>query len=99
MRTPPGRSAFEGSSREAELCEDAPWCAGIFRVRFGSETGNPQRSASSQRKLSTASSPSSFKTWVADEEEEDEELDPFGYVLAGSPVVPERGIIFKMRTC
>uniref|UniRef100_H3DC71 Receptor protein-tyrosine kinase n=1 Tax=Tetraodon nigroviridis TaxID=99883 RepID=H3DC71_TETNG len=86
VRTLPDRSEFRGSSREAELCEDAPRCAGIFRVRFGSETGNPQRFTGCQRKLSTASSPSSFKTWGADEEEE----DPFGYVLAGSPVVPER---------
>lgn len=88
MRTLPDRSEFRGSSREAELCEDAPRGTGIFRVRFGSETGNAQRSTSWQRKLSTASSPSSFKTWAADEEEE---VDPFGYVLAGSPVIPERG--------
>lgn len=97
MRTLPDRSEVRGSGREAEQCEDALRCAGIFRVRFGSETENPQRFTSWQRKLSTASSPSSFKTWAAEEEEE--EVDPFGYVLAGSPVIPERGISLKMRTC
>lgn len=95
MRTLPDRSEFRASGREAELCEDGPRCAGVFRVRFGSERGNPQRSMNQQRKLSTASSPSSFKTWVADDEED---VDPFGYVLAGSPVTPERGISLKIRT-
>lgn len=95
MRTLPERSEVRGSCREAEPCEDVPRCAGLFRVGFGSEMGNPQRSASWQRKLSTASSPSSFKTWAADEEED---VDPFGYVLAGSPVIPERGIGLKMKT-
>ncbi|XP_056897362.1 receptor tyrosine-protein kinase erbB-3b isoform X2 [Takifugu flavidus] len=85
VRTLPDRSAFRRSSREAELCEDGAQCAGIFRVRFGSERGNPQ--GGQQRKLSTASSPSSFKPWAADEEDE---VDPFGYVLAGSPITPER---------
>lgn len=75
-----------------ELCEDGARCAGIFRVRFGSERGNPQ--GGQQRKLSTASSPSSFKTWAADEEDE---VDPFGYVLAGSPITPERGISSKIH--
>lgn len=96
MRTLPDRSESRGSSREAELSEDVPRCAGIFRVRFGSEMGNPQRCTSWQRKLSTASSPSSFKTWAAEEEEE---VDPFGYVLAGSPVIPERGISLKNGKC
>lgn len=91
MRTLPDRSEFRGGSREAELGEDGAQCAGIFRVRFGSERGNPQRGR--QRKLSTASSPSSFKTWAADEEDE---VDQFGYVLAGSPVTPERGIRLKI---
>lgn len=99
MRTLPDRSEVRGGNREAELCDDPPRCAGTFGVRFGSETGNPQRSTSWQRKLSTASSPSSFKTWAADEEEEEEEeVDPFGYVLAGPPVIPERGISPKMTT-
>lgn len=96
VRTLPDRSEFRGGSREAEPCEDGPRCAGIFRVRFGSERGNPQRSVSQQRKLSTASSPSTFKTWAADEEEE---VDPFSYVLAGPPVTPERGMILQIRTC
>lgn len=92
MRTLPDRSEFRRSSRDAELCEDGAHCAGIFRVRFGSERGNPQ--GGQQRKLSTASSPSSFKTWAADEEDE---VDPFGYVLAGSPLTPERGISSKIH--
>lgn len=69
--------------------EDGSNSAGIRRARFGSERRNPQKTTSRQRKLSTASSPSSYKVWTADEEEE---VDQYGYVLAGSPVTPDRGI-------
>lgn len=61
--------------------------ASLHRARIGSERSN--RRVSQQRKLSTASSPPSYKVWTAEEEEE--EVDSYGYVLPGSPSTPERG--------
>lgn len=88
MRTLPERSEFRGSGREAEPREDGLRIGGFHRARFGSERGNPRMTISHHRKLSTASSPSSYKVWTAEDEEE---VDHYGYVLAGSPVTPERG--------
>ncbi|XP_074500456.1 receptor tyrosine-protein kinase erbB-3b [Sebastes fasciatus] len=89
VRTLPERSEFRGSGgREAE---EGLRTGSLHRARFGSERGTPHISISRHRKLSTASSPSSYKVWTAEEEEEEEEeVDHFGYVLAGSPVTPER---------
>ena len=88
VRTLPERLEFRGSGREAELREEASRSGGLHRARFGSERGNPCISIGRHRKLSTASSPSSYKVWTAEQEEE---VDSYGYVLAGSPVTPERG--------
>ncbi|KAG7228333.1 hypothetical protein INR49_009197, partial [Caranx melampygus] len=87
VRTLPERSDVRGSGREAELREDGLQTGSLHRARFGSERGNPRISVSRHRKLSTASSPSSYKVWTADEEEE---VDHYGYVLPGSPGTPER---------
>ncbi|XP_030279893.1 receptor tyrosine-protein kinase erbB-3b isoform X4 [Sparus aurata] len=87
VRTLPERLEFRGSGREAELREEASRTGSLHRARFGSERGNPRISIGRHRKLSTASSPSSYKVWTAEEEEE---VDSYGYVLAGSPVTPER---------
>lgn len=95
MRTLPERSEVRGSGREAELHEEGSRSGSLHRARFGSERGNPHISVSRPRKLSTASSPSSYKVWTAEEEEE---VDHYGYVLAGSPVVtPERGKLTGLR--
>lgn len=88
VRTLPERLEVRGSGREAELSEEG-WAGSLHRARFGSERGHPCIAISRHRKLSTASSPSSYKAWAADEEEE--EVDHYGYVLPGSPVSPERG--------
>lgn len=89
MRTLPERSEFRGGSREAETREDRLRSGSIHRARFGSERGQPKRSINQHRKLSTASSPCSYRVWTPEEEEE--EVDHYGYVLAGSPGIPERG--------
>ncbi len=93
VRTLPERSEVRGSGREAELREEGLRSGSLHRARFGSERGNPRISIGRHRKLSTASSPSSYKVWTAEEEEE---VDRYGYVLAGSPVTPERG---KLSAC
>ncbi|XP_049921768.1 receptor tyrosine-protein kinase erbB-3b [Epinephelus moara] len=87
VRTLPERSEFRGSGREAELREEGLRTGSLHRSRFGSEKGTPRISISRHRKLSSASSPSSYKVWTAEEEDE---VDHYGYVLAGSPVTPER---------
>uniref|UniRef100_UPI0037E88292 receptor tyrosine-protein kinase erbB-3b n=1 Tax=Semicossyphus pulcher TaxID=241346 RepID=UPI0037E88292 len=88
VQTLPERSAVRGSGREAEQREEGLRSGGsLHRARFGSERGTPLISISRHRKLSTVSSPSSYKVWTAEEEEE---VDHFGYVLAASPVTPER---------
>uniref|UniRef100_A0A8C4F7P5 Receptor protein-tyrosine kinase n=1 Tax=Dicentrarchus labrax TaxID=13489 RepID=A0A8C4F7P5_DICLA len=92
VRTLPERSEFRGSGREAELREEGLRSGSLHRARFGSERGNPHISISRHRKLSTASSPSSYKVWTTGEEEE---VDKYGYVMAGSPVTPERVDVLK----
>ncbi|XP_008279468.1 receptor tyrosine-protein kinase erbB-3-like [Stegastes partitus] len=84
VRTLPERSEVRGAGREAE---DGLRTVSLHRARFGSERSNPRMPVSRHRKLSTASSPSSYKVWTADEEEE---VDHYGYVLPGSPGTPER---------
>lgn len=93
MRTLPERSEVRVSGREAELREEGLRSGSLHRARFGSERGTPRISISRHRKLSTASSPSSYKVWTAEEEE----VDHYGYVLAGSPVTPERGKLSVLR--
>ncbi|GLD46091.1 receptor tyrosine-protein kinase erbB-3-like isoform X1 [Lates japonicus] len=87
VRTLPERSEVRGSGREAELREEGLQTGSLHRARFGSERGNPRISIGRHRKLSTASSPSSYKVWTAEEEEE---VDHYGYVLPGSPGTAER---------
>ncbi|XP_041656341.1 receptor tyrosine-protein kinase erbB-3b isoform X2 [Cheilinus undulatus] len=88
VRTLPERSELWGANREAEPREEGSRSRGsLHRARFGSERGNPRKLIGRHRKLSTASSPCSYKVWTAEEEEE---VDHYGYVLAGSPVTPER---------
>lgn len=88
MRTLPERSEFRGGVREAELHEEGSRTGSLHRTKFCSEKGTPRRTISGHRKLSSASSPSSYKVWTAEEEEE---MDHDGYVLAGSCVTPQRG--------
>uniref|UniRef100_A0A8D3BMF5 Receptor protein-tyrosine kinase n=1 Tax=Scophthalmus maximus TaxID=52904 RepID=A0A8D3BMF5_SCOMX len=87
VRTLPDRSEVGRSGREAEPREEGLQHGSLHRARFGSERGHPRISISRHRKLSTASSPSSYKVWTAEEEEE---VDHYGYVLPGSPDTPER---------
>lgn len=94
MRTLPERSEVRGSSRDAELHEEGLQTGSLHRARFGSERGNPRISIGRHRKLSTASSPSSYKVWTAEEEEE---VDNYGYVLPGSPGTPERGKLSVLK--
>lgn len=84
MRTLPERSEVRGNSRDTEGLRTGS----LHRVRLGSERSSPCVAVSHHRKLSTASTPSSYKVGTAEEDEE--ELDPFGYVLPGSPGTPER---------
>lgn len=94
MRTLPEGLEFRGSGRDAELHEEGLRTGSLHRARFGSERGTPRLSIRQHRKLSSASSPSSYKVWTAEEEEE---VDHYGYVLAGSPVTPERGKLPALR--
>ncbi|XP_007556641.1 receptor tyrosine-protein kinase erbB-3b isoform X1 [Poecilia formosa] len=84
VRTLPERSEVRGNGREAEGLR----AGSLRRARLGSERTSPRVALSRHRKLSTASSPSSYKVWTAQEDEE--ELDHYGYVLPGSPETPER---------
>ncbi|XP_068606336.1 receptor tyrosine-protein kinase erbB-3-like [Brachionichthys hirsutus] len=83
--TLPERSEFRASGREVELHVEGLQCGSLHRTRFGSESGNPLISTSWHRKLSTASSPSSYKACTAGEEEEVDH-----YILAGLPASPDR---------
>ncbi|XP_074537587.1 receptor tyrosine-protein kinase erbB-3b isoform X2 [Halichoeres trimaculatus] len=85
VRTLPERSEVRGSGKEAD--EGLQSGGSLHRARFGSERGNPRISIGRHRKLSTASSPCSYKVWMTEEEEE---MDHYGYILPGSPVTPER---------
>ncbi|XP_035993653.1 receptor tyrosine-protein kinase erbB-3b [Fundulus heteroclitus] len=84
VRTLPERSEVRGNVREREGLRTGS----LHRARLGSERSIPHVAVSHHRKLSTASSPSSYKVWMAEEDEE--ELDHYGYVLPGSPGTPER---------
>uniref|UniRef100_A0A1A7X1Q7 Receptor protein-tyrosine kinase n=1 Tax=Iconisemion striatum TaxID=60296 RepID=A0A1A7X1Q7_9TELE len=86
VRTLPERSEVWSNGREPDLREEALQ-NGFHRARLGSEKSTRRVAINRQRKLSTASSPSSYKVWSAEEEEE---LDHYGYVLPGSPGTPER---------
>lgn len=88
VRTLPEGSEFRRGGREVETREERLRSGSIQRGQFGSERGRPKKSINQLRKLSTASSPCSYRVWMPEEEEE---VDHYGYVLAGSPVIPERG--------
>lgn len=88
VRTLPERSEFRGGGREADTREERLRSGSIHRARFGSERTQPKKPINQHRKLSTASSPCSYRVWTPEEEEE---VDHYGYVLAGSHVIPERG--------
>uniref|UniRef100_A0A3B4GPK5 Receptor protein-tyrosine kinase n=1 Tax=Pundamilia nyererei TaxID=303518 RepID=A0A3B4GPK5_9CICH len=90
VRTLPERLEVRGSGREAEVHEEGLRTASLHRARIGSERSNRRVPISQQRKLSTASSPPSYKVWTAEEEEE---VDSYGYVLPGSPSTPERDVL------
>ncbi|TNN82478.1 Receptor tyrosine-protein kinase erbB-3 [Liparis tanakae] len=94
VRTLPERSEFRGSVREAELHEEGSRTGSLHRTRFCSEKGAPRITISGNRKLSSASSPSSYKVWTAEEEEE---MDHDGYVLAGACVTPQRDVRIKQE--
>lgn len=84
----PERSEFRGSGGEAEIREEGLRTRSLHRSRLGSVKSHSHVTINRNRKLSTASSPSSYKVWTSEEEEE---LDHYGYVLPGSPGSPERG--------
>lgn len=94
VRTLPERLEVRGSGREAEVHEEGLRTASLHRARIGSERSNRRVPISQQRKLSTASSPPSYKVWTAEEEEE---VDSYGYVLPGSPSTPERGKLWAVK--
>ncbi|XP_062420626.1 receptor tyrosine-protein kinase erbB-3-like isoform X2 [Pungitius pungitius] len=87
VRTLPEKSEFRRSGREAERHEEGSRTGSLRRARFGSERETPRVSIGRHRKLSSASSPSSYKVWAAEEEEE---VDHYGYVLAGPHLTPQR---------
>lgn len=86
VQTLPERSEFMSHAPDTE-CEDNFLSTAFRRARFGSERGYTFKTKSQQRKLSTASSPCSFKVWTT---ETGEEVDHYGYVLPGSPKQPEK---------
>ncbi|KAM6925620.1 receptor tyrosine-protein kinase erbB-3b [Xenentodon cancila] len=88
VQTLPERSDVRGNCREAELRVEGLQAESLHRFKFYSEKSNHRAPISRLRKLSTASSPSSYKVWTAGEEEE---VDHYGYVLPGSPDTPEKG--------
>ncbi|XP_041859442.1 receptor tyrosine-protein kinase erbB-3b isoform X2 [Melanotaenia boesemani] len=88
VRTLPERSETRRSGREAELHDESLQTGSLHRAKFGSDNSNPHVPINRHRKLSTASSPPSYKVWTAEEEEE--EVDHYGYVLPGSPGTSER---------
>uniref|UniRef100_A0A3Q3K0W4 Receptor protein-tyrosine kinase n=1 Tax=Monopterus albus TaxID=43700 RepID=A0A3Q3K0W4_MONAL len=94
VRTLPERSEVRGNGRDAELCEEGLRTGSLHRARFGSERGNPCIFIGRHRKLSTASSPPSYKVWTAEEEEE---VDHYGYVLPGSAGTPEGGMLQVLK--
>uniref|UniRef100_A0A8D2ZPY1 Receptor protein-tyrosine kinase n=1 Tax=Scophthalmus maximus TaxID=52904 RepID=A0A8D2ZPY1_SCOMX len=85
VRTLPDRSEVGRSGREAEPREEGLQHGSLHRARFGSERGHPRISISRHRKLSTASSPSSYKVWTAEEEEE---VDHYGYEDPSGTAMP-----------
>uniref|UniRef100_A0A669AWU3 Receptor protein-tyrosine kinase n=1 Tax=Oreochromis niloticus TaxID=8128 RepID=A0A669AWU3_ORENI len=87
VRTLPERLEVRGISREAEVHEEGLRTGSLHRARIDSERSNRRVPISQQRKLSTASSPPSYKVWTAEEEEE---VDSYGYVLPGSPTGGEK---------
>ncbi|XP_061531847.1 receptor tyrosine-protein kinase erbB-3b [Phycodurus eques] len=91
VRTLPERSEVRGSVREVELREEGFRTGASHRTLLGSERAAPHVSVTSRlRKLSTASSPSTYKVWTSGEKEEEKVVDHYGYVLPGSPSTPER---------
>uniref|UniRef100_A0A672I1N2 Protein kinase domain-containing protein n=1 Tax=Salarias fasciatus TaxID=181472 RepID=A0A672I1N2_SALFA len=96
VRTLPDRSEVRGGGRESEPQEDGLRTGSLHRARFGSERSGHRAPSSRHRKLSTASSPSSYKVWTAEAEEE--EVDRYGYVLPGSPGTPERGTLERQHS-
>lgn len=87
VRTLPERSNLTGHAQATEVHEEDFMAGSLHRLRLGSERGNPFISINRHRKLSTASSPGSFKVWTTDA---GEEVDHNGYVLPGSPEQPEK---------
>uniref|UniRef100_A0A1A8I9U5 Receptor protein-tyrosine kinase n=1 Tax=Nothobranchius kuhntae TaxID=321403 RepID=A0A1A8I9U5_NOTKU len=86
VHTLPERSEVWGYGREPDLREEALQNGSFHRARLGSDQSTRRVAINRHRKLSTASSPSSYKVWTAEEEE----LDHYGYVLPGSPGASER---------
>ncbi|XP_071762900.2 receptor tyrosine-protein kinase erbB-3b [Centroberyx gerrardi] len=80
-------SEGRGSGQEVELPDAVLLTGSLRRARGGTERASSRTSMRRHRKLSTASNLSSQKVQV---EEEEEEVDKFGYVLPGSSGTPER---------
>ncbi|XP_061684538.1 receptor tyrosine-protein kinase erbB-3b [Syngnathoides biaculeatus] len=91
VQTLPERSGVKGTVREVELREEGFRIGASHRTRLGSERATPHVSSRRLRKLSTASSPSSYKVWTSGDKEEEKAGDHYGYVLpCPSPSTPER---------
>lgn len=102
VRTLPERSEVKGCGREAQWRDESFRTGAPHRTRLGSERAAPHVSSGRHRKLSTASSPSSYKVWTSgekeiDKEEEAADADHYGYVLPGSHSTPERGKISNLK--
>ncbi|KAK7884303.1 hypothetical protein WMY93_027426 [Mugilogobius chulae] len=88
VQTLPERSVVRGPAPdEEEVFEEHFWTSGFRTSVFGSEQGNTLKAKNQHRKLSTASSPCSFRVWTT---EAAEEVDRYGYVLPGSSDQTER---------
>ncbi|XP_019751242.1 receptor tyrosine-protein kinase erbB-3b isoform X3 [Hippocampus comes] len=102
VRTLPERSEVKGCGREAQWRDESFRTGAPHRTRLGSERAAPHVSSGRHRKLSTASSPSSYKVWTSgekeiDKEEEAADADHDGYVLPGSHSTPERAAKVTLR--
>ncbi|XP_057684332.1 receptor tyrosine-protein kinase erbB-3b [Corythoichthys intestinalis] len=92
VRTLPERSEIRWGGRETDLWDEGFGTGAPYRSRLGSERATSHLTSGRNRKLSTASSPSSYKVWKSSQKdkEEAEAVQNYGYVLPGSLNTPER---------
>ncbi|KAM3872341.1 receptor tyrosine-protein kinase erbB-3b [Diretmus argenteus] len=80
-------SEGKGSGQDVELPDTVFLTGSLRRARGGTERGSSRTRINRHRNLSTASDPSTHKAQV---EEEEEEVDHYGYILPGSSGAPDR---------